>query len=100
MAVYVFVAVGCFLLLVVVFRARRRRATAPVVVPLRTTVPSDAELRNRLLARLAFDMRAPLATAAATVVALRDAPSPQPVLSLPPTFPSTGSDGYEISWAP
>ncbi|WP_131822110.1 hypothetical protein [Mycobacteroides saopaulense] len=99
MAVYVLAVVGCLLLLLVVLRARRRRTAAPVAVSSRRPVPTEDELRRRLLTRLAVDMRVPAARAARAMSALRDmTPEPAPAPVAATTRPD--DEGEEISWAP
>ncbi|GAB5905079.1 hypothetical protein BKG77_20405 [Mycobacteroides chelonae] len=95
MAVYLLIALGALLLLLMVVRVRRRRA--PEAPAPRTTVRTDDDRRRQLLARLAWDMRAPAARAVRTVAALRDTAASFPA---PPAIPTPEREPDEVSWAP
>jgi hypothetical protein len=96
-AVYLLIALGALLLLLMVVRVRRRRAPeAPAPAP-RTTARTDDDRRRQLLARLAWDMRAPAARAVRTVAALRDTAASFPA---PPAIPTPEREPDEVSWAP
>jgi hypothetical protein len=94
-AVYLLIALGALLLLLMVVRVRRRRA--PEAPAPRTTVRTDDDRRRQLLARLAWDMRAPAARAVRTVAALRDTAASFPA---PPAIPTPEREPDEVSWAP
>ncbi|MFA4080401.1 hypothetical protein [Mycobacteroides salmoniphilum] len=97
MVVFLLIAVGCFLLLLVVLRGRRRRAPETVAPTPRTKTCTDDELRKQLLVRLARDMRAPTATAVRAVAALRDTAASAPS---PSAVQIGHEDRDELSWAP
>ncbi|MBA0045845.1 hypothetical protein [Mycobacteroides sp. LB1] len=104
MSAYLLVALAGFVVVLIVLRTRRGRRTPTSAVPTvgpRTKTPTDDELRSRLMARLAFDMRAPIATATRAMTAMHDKKSlSQPVLPPSPVPLPKEGDGYEISWAP